>query len=168
MGEWNLGQFWNITSGIYVKYHVVFEIKMPNIKWYLCQISRTRETKTQNISNWSTLLRFCKIPSIISWKISQSRLNTSASMWKNNKRNHCFESLALRWVFAFSPFRRKRELVLSCAQDILQGSSTQFYEFININFHVHPLNFTCSEDRQNSSWFLRSTQWLTVFHLFLI
>jgi len=49
---------------------------------------------------------------------------------KTIKRNHYFESLALRWVFAFRWFRRKTRTCF--IQDILQGSWTQFYEFINI------------------------------------
>ena len=54
---------------------------------------------------------------------------------KTIKRNHYFESLALRWVFAFRSFRRKTRTCF--IQNILQGSWTQFYEFINILIFIY-------------------------------
>ena len=64
-------------------------------------------------------------------------------MWKNNKRNHYFESLAYGEFSLFVHSAEKRERVLFRAQHILQGSWTQFYEFINIliSMYIHLTSF---------------------------
>ena len=89
--------------------------------------------------------------SIISWKCSQSSLNTSASMQEKDTSNHFFESLAPRWIFAFSLFRQKtRTCFISCA-----GYSSRFYDanpsvHQYFYFHLHSLPLSTDKSAKHT------------------
>ena len=56
LGEWNLRQFWNITSGIYAKYHVqimLLFVYTTTRKGFVI-FTRTSNWKTIQYSSWNT------------------------------------------------------------------------------------------------------------------
>ena len=128
----NLRQFWNITSGIYVKYHVqimllfvyttthkrfvIFTCRHFKIRWNTTALSQSncRNFSSSSIK-WFNARHFeysCKQCSLNDWKQTEQRLKLQERPLTINKRN------IIRWnIYRDNNFLSRRQVLKSVSKN---------------------------------------------------